>query len=215
VKVGLMIIATNKYIEFMPELYESYKKYFFKNHSRKLFLFTDKEFKNAEIIKIEHEAWPNITLKRFEYICNTDFDIDYLYYLDADSLIVNNIGEEILGDMVGTLHQGYVNRGWKPFDQNQNSTAYVENGDYYTGCFWGGKIDKIKTMSEILKNNINKDSEIGYVARWHDESHLNWYFNKYPPDKKLSPSYNYSDDFPNDYKPIIKCLRKNVEYYRT
>ena len=31
-------------------------------------------------------------------------------------------------------------------------------------------------MCSLLSENIRKDLESGFVAIWHDESHLNWYF---------------------------------------
>ena len=69
-KIGLLIIATNKYIDFVQPLINSINLYFLKNHNVKIFCFTDDKTKvfQDNVVKIyqEHLNWPYITLKRYE-----------------------------------------------------------------------------------------------------------------------------------------------------
>lgn len=115
-KIGLLVIATSKYLRFVEPLYQSAKKYFFKDHNIKLFLFTDHnipEYNAIKKIHIKHEHWPNITLKRyhfFEQHKSTLSDMDYLFYCDADMRFVAEVNSEILPEndsqLVGVEHPG-------------------------------------------------------------------------------------------------------------
>ena len=64
--IALVIIATGNYINFIPSLYESIKKYFFVSHNLEVFLFTDDlSFSDPGINKIfiKNEPWPFSTFK--------------------------------------------------------------------------------------------------------------------------------------------------------
>ncbi len=71
-KIGLLVIATDKYIQFVRPLYQSAKIYFFKHHDVKMFLFSNHDItehnNNIERNYIEHEPWPYITLKRYHFL---------------------------------------------------------------------------------------------------------------------------------------------------
>ena len=52
-KIGILVIATGKYTQFIPPLYTSIKKHFMKNEDVKIFVFTDGNIpENEDIIKI-------------------------------------------------------------------------------------------------------------------------------------------------------------------
>lgn len=77
------------------------------------------------------------------------------------------------------------------FETDKKSTAYVgdDEGDvYYAGGFWGGSAPAVLEMARELRRNIERDLARGYIALWHDESHLNRYLIDHPP-KVLSPGY--------------------------
>lgn len=60
-KIGLLCIATGKYDAFIPALYKSAKKHFFKNDDLKIYVFTDQEIPNKkDLVKIaiNHEPCP-------------------------------------------------------------------------------------------------------------------------------------------------------------
>jgi histo-blood group ABO system transferase len=220
-KIGLLVIATGKYDQFIPPLYKSMKKYFMKNHEVTMFVFTDKEMpKKEDLVSLEHnhEPWPNPTLKRY-HIFDKYKDIlskmDYLYYCDADMLFVGEVGDEILPDtetgLVGTEHPGFYGGKRGTYDTNKDSTAFVPiNGGfiYFAGGFNGGKSESFLKMSSIIKNNVDKDLSNNIIALWHDESHINRYFIDNKP-KVLNPSYCYPESWNLPFDKKLLALDKN------
>ena len=229
--IGLLIIATNKYTQFVSPLIESADKHFFKNHNVTYFVFTNKfddiEGRN-DIIKIDktHEQWPLITLGRYKTI-HKSADIlskmDYLFYCDADMLFVDEVGDEILPDensngLVGTIHPGFFhgNRELYSYETNPNSTAYIspqEGVFYYAGGFNGGTTNSFLTMAKTLSERINKDLENNIIAVWHDESQMNRYMVDNPP-KSLSSSYCYPENWNIPFERKLLALDKNHEEVR-
>jgi histo-blood group ABO system transferase len=220
-KIGLLVIATGKYDQFIPPLYKSMKKYFMKNHEVTMFVFTDKEMpKKEDLVSLEHnhEPWPNPTLKRyhtFDKYKDILFNMDYLYYCDADMLFVGEVGDEILPDtetgLVGTEHPGFYGGKRGTYDTNKDSTAFVKNNEgfiYFAGGFNGGTSKSFLKMSSIIKNNVDKDLSNNIIALWHDESHINRYFIDNPP-KVLNPSYCYPESWNLPFEKKLLALDKN------
>lgn len=59
------------------------------------------------------------------------------------------------------------------------SKAYVppiKRVSYVHGAVWLGHRDAVLRMCKELASRIDIDRSKGFVALWHDESHLNWYF---------------------------------------
>ena len=200
-RIAIFIIATKKYISFVPPLYESIEKHFLKNHEKTVFVFTDRfdvEL-DAKIVKlpIEHQQWPYSTLMRFHHIIKhkeSYKDYDYYYYIDADSLIVDTVGDEILGNLVATIHPCFYKKSRQSFtyETRPESTAYIAHNEglyYFYGAFNGGS--KFLELSEELMKRTQKDLDNNIIALWHDESQINKYFIDNPPDKILDPSYSY------------------------
>lgn len=203
--IGLLIIATKKYNKFLGNLIASADKFFLKNHLVTYFVFTDdikqdiSSKRNIQKIEIKHKEWPFMTLKRYEiFYSNKDAlnHMDYLYYLDVDSLFVDDVSDEILSDFVVTEHHGFWKLRGTPED-NEKSTACIKHNEkihYVCGGFNGGKKDNFLKMSEILSNNINLDLKNNIIAKWHDESHLNRYAVDNKPTLRLSPDYCYHEN---------------------
>jgi len=62
-KIGLLVIATGKYDQFIPPLYSSVKKHFFTTDNVTMFVFTDQDIPEEDgIVKIhqEHLGWPEV-----------------------------------------------------------------------------------------------------------------------------------------------------------
>jgi histo-blood group ABO system transferase len=233
-KIGLLNIATNKYLHFVGPLYESLKKYFLvgTTHEVSIFLFTNlpNEVKsdNVSVIEQEHYTWPGMTLRRYEIFCKNAHKIDnmdYLFYCDVDMLFEGHIGEEILGKLTGTRHPGFWNapRNVLPYEKNVISKAYIKPDEgtlYFAGGFNGGETKYFLTMAETIYKNIQEDSKKGYTAEWHDESHLNRYFVDNPPEIVLDPSYCFPKDaiwaVDSPYRAIKKlcALEKNHKEYQ-
>lgn len=218
-KVGLLIIATNKYIQFLQPLIESADKYFLPNQEVTYFIFTNQELnldskRNIITTNIEHKEWPWMTLGRYQIFSDNSnilSDMDYLYYCDADMKFLDIVGNEILSDRVATQHCGYYGVRGTP-ETNPKSLAYVspdEEMQYLAGGFNGGSSEEYLKMSKVLSDRINDDFSRGLIAVWHDESHMNRYFIDNKPTLILDPGYCFHEGSTRPFKKRLLALSKN------
>jgi hypothetical protein len=197
-KILLHLIATGKYDRYLGGIIDSARTNFFPDEYLEIVIYTDSE-KFLELldskihcVKIDHEPWPNPTLKRFHY-----FDMaagligqsDFSFYIDVDSMFVKKLDFESIGldenlrGMIGTLHPGYYGCNGTP-ERRPSSTAYIPYGSnnlYYCGGFFGGSSREFLKTIKLIEESIQKDLENGIIAIWHDESHLNKFFFHNPP----------------------------------
>ena len=240
-KICILTIATNKYLQFVEELYNDISEKFCPGSEINCLLFTDHEIEecgdNVKVHYIEHEPWPIPTLKRYNYfVKEKDFILshDYCYYFDVDMRIISEVkSEEIFSDgVVATMHpwQSFYPKEQRSFDRNPDCSAYVAEGDepefYYAGGFNGGKTEKFIEMAEVIADRVTKDLEKGVIAKWHDESHLNRYLIDNPATLTLTPNYCFDEQFlnrevyleqdkPYPYTdPKIVALKKNHKELR-
>lgn len=229
-KIGHLVIATNRYLEFVGPLLDSSKKFFLPNHEVTIFLFTNMPFCREGVVQVdqEHYPWPGMTLRRYEiFLKNRDLlsEMDYLFYTDADMLFVDTVGDEVLGDLVATIHPGYYNSPPEelPHEMNPRSTAFVPLSDrnrYFAGGFNGGKRDIFLGMAEKICEGIQEDRKIDYIAQWHDESHMNRYLIDHKPSVVLDPSYCFPKDnrlaIGHPYRDTMKlcALEKNHKEFQ-
>jgi len=167
-KICILNIATNKYIQFVEPLLDSIEENFLNGHEISALVFTNHEIEenseNVKISQIEHEQWPIPTLKRYHYFVKEKEYIsqfDYCFYMDVDMMIEDKVGDEILGDLVATQHPGFWFRDVNEFsyERRPESTAYVPFGEgkmYYAGGFNGGKPEHFLKMSETIVANVEK-----------------------------------------------------------
>lgn len=222
-KVGLLIIATNKYIDFLQPLITSADQFFLPNQEVTYYVFTNQEVNinsNRKVVKIdiEHKPWPWMTLGRYKIFNDNSFKYndDYLYYCDVDMKFVGEVGDEILSDRVATQHPGYYNRRGTP-ETNPLSKAYVnmnENMEYFAGGFNGGTRSEYLKMAKKILKDIETDFSNGIIAVWHDESHMNRYFIDNKPTKILSPSYCYGESMNIPFEKKLIALDKNHSEFR-
>lgn len=218
-KVGLLIIATDKYTRFLKNLISSADKFFCKNHEVNYFIFSNlnndvQTERKLNIFNIEHKPWPWMTLGRYHIFYDhyqALSQMDYLYYCDADMLMVDEIGDEIFSDRVATQHPGFFGERGTPEFRNK-SLAYIdpsEKMEYFAGGFNGGSSKEYLKMCKILSENIKKDLDNDIIAIWHDESHINRYFIDNPPTKILTPSYCFGEGMNIPFEPKLIALNKN------
>ena len=216
--IGLLIIATERYIDFLQPLITSADEYFLKGKDVTYLIFTNKDFeiksnRKIQFIKIEHRKWPWMTLGRYRIFTDNVTDkFDYLYYIDADMLFAGDVGEEIFGEMVVTQHPGF-NGGRGSPDRNKESLAYIRDDEkliYVAGGFNGGS--EYLRIAEILADRIEDDYSRGVIAVWHDESHLNRYLIDNPPTKILSPSYCFAEGYGLTVERKIMALDKGENW---
>jgi histo-blood group ABO system transferase len=126
--IGVMTVATNRYIDYWAEMAASADRNFFPGHRLVLHVFTDQVERAREIaaslsraevdiVPIKPLRWPDATLLRYEL-----FDAhrerlmeDILIHLDADMLVECDTGAELeprmwRGGIALVRHPGY----WRP-----------------------------------------------------------------------------------------------------
>jgi len=228
-KIGILVIATGQYIKYVGSLFGSITSNFLRRggHHVTFFVFTDQPIGSNRLVRIEqpHLPWPGPTLQRYGIFSRNRAQLegmDYLYYLDADMVVINTVGDEILGELVGTVHPGFYDkeRVRFPYERNPLSTACVQTHEgqhYFAGGFNGGRASTFLGMCDVLAKRIEADAKNGITAVWHDESHLNRYFIDTPPSVVLSPAYCYPQakwaaNLP--YRRIIVALDKRHDLVR-
>ena len=226
-KIAFLNIATNKYINFLPELLKSINKYFLPEVEKHFYIFTNNldyplNHKNISKILIKAKGWPGDTYYRYHHFLSIKEALknyDYVYYLDADMKIVDYVGKEVLTDLLGVQHPGFVvNKQGTPEDKQKESTAYLEKKNvvqYCCGGFQGGSPKEYLKLSEIISHNIDIDDKNNILAVWHDESHVNRYFADNPPTKILNAGYCAPESawqVPFPYKII--ALDKSATKYK-
>lgn len=215
--IGLVVMATGKYIKFVPPLIRSAEQYFCTDHNITYFIFTDGELPpddNVVVCYQEKLGWPYDTMMRYHaYAKQADLlaEQDYIFACDADMRFVDTVGDEILGERVATIHPAfYFRRG--TYETNPISTAcvnYDEGEHYFAGGFYGGSSKEFLKILDTNIANIEKDQENGYIAIWHDESHWNRYCIDNPPTVILTPEYCYPEGCQIPFKPRLVALNKN------
>ena len=236
-KVAIIFIGTNRYLDFLPTYYEGIEKYFLPNSEKTIFAFTDGELDdvpdNIKVYHQEHLEWPYITLKRFEIInkARADLDsMDWLVFLDADTRVVDTVTEEeFFSDKpyFGVHHPCHALK-MQPhteypgaFETNTDSRAGVTEEDdtsmYYQGCLWGGRVPEVLDMIEELDGRVEEDLSNDVIALWHDESQLNKFYSEVKEDVHLlGPEYAYPEVFQQycNFEPKIVHLAKDNSAYQ-
>lgn len=237
-KLAVIFIGTDKYLNFLPSWYESCEKHLVTSVEKQYFVFTDGEMQdtpnNISVYKQEHQSWPFITLLRFDTILKAKNELenyDWILFIDADMIVVDDIyPEELFTDKqyIGVHHPCHFlqmpphNQHPGAFETSELSLAGIVEGDntsvYYQGCVWGGRVPQVIEMIEELHRRIQKDLEKNVIAQWHDESHLNKFYAE-NDDKVnvLSSSFAYPEDFSSqcNFSPkIIHLSKDNSKYHQ-
>jgi len=153
-KICILTIATNKYIQFVEKLYDNIEEHFLNGHEIEGIIFTEHEVETSDNIKIsqiEHEPWPIPTLKRYNYFMKEAEHIskyDYCFYFDVDMGIIEKVGDEVLGNLVATMHpyQTFYSKSDRSYDRNPKSLAYVPVGEV------GELIMLVDLMVDLLRD---------------------------------------------------------------
>lgn len=191
--IAFIFIGTNKYIDFFPNYYRSVMERFIPEVDKEILVFTDQpgsclfEEEGVTAYYVEHEPWPHITLKRFEFMMKAEEHLkkfSNIIFMDADMEVIAGVPAEFLDIYeyyFGVQHPGqYMYGPVCEFETNPESTACVTKdiniSTYRQGCFWGGKNPHILNMIRSLRDNVNTDLKNDIIAAWHDESHVNRFF---------------------------------------
>lgn len=231
---GVLIIATRKYKQFVPNLLGQIDKFFLPKEELTVFLFTDEELVytyhdfDFEIkqFRIHPFAFPTVSLYRYKFFDRHSEDLkhcSHLFYLDCDSAIVANVGEEILGEgLTVTHHPGFYGLGgWGANNVHPESKAFIPvegRTKYFAGGFQGGKSEVFLEMAKELAENIEEDERNGILAEHNDEAHLQFYLYKHPEIPRIELHCGYTmvesqylrENWKIDHLPVkIIALDKN------
>jgi hypothetical protein len=231
-KIGIMYLATGRYICFWEEFFKSAEKFLFPEHEKVYFVLTDNEHiyaeENDNVKKYFYPklSWPEAGLMKYDAFLKAkeEFkDIDYLYYFNANMVFIDKIGDEILPDEKnGNLAIAVWANFWHnrdnleyPYNRDVNCWAYIpeKQGEYYfMGGLYGGKTKEFVEMCEFLNGKIKEDLEKDVIA--HDES----YANKFMLDKNpliITPNYAMPQNWKIEgFKDNIKAVILKKHHYK-
>lgn len=196
-KIGILLISTGKYKQFVRPLLDSLEKHFLKDKKLIIYLFTDEmlevQFERLEIIQtlIPSYKFPQATLYRYKIFTSLKYpDCKYLFYMDVDMKVVADIGDEILEDIVAVRHPGFDKMGGGSWETRPESACYTEKKkSYYAGGVQGGSRVYYYLAMMVMRAFIEIDERNGIVPIWHDESAWNCYLSKLDNFKELESSY--------------------------
>jgi len=236
-KLAVVFIGTNKYLDFLPTCYEGCEKYLATKTEKSYFVFTDGELQgvpdNIVHYEQEHLEWPYITLERWGTILKAEDklkEFDYVLFLDADMRVVAEVSEEDLftdKKYIGVHHPCHA-LGMNPhtsfpgaFETNPESLASITEDDdittYWQGCLWGGRVPYVIDMITELDRRTKDDLDRDVIAVWHDESQMNKFFIENKEDvHTLGPQYAYPECFSGfcEFDPVVVHLAKDNSKYQ-
>lgn len=227
--IGILLIATNKYKQFVRPLIDSLDKHFIKTRKLKIYLFTDEDefyVQGYDRIKVQQTIipsykFPYASLYRYKvFTSRNNYYTSHLFYMDVDMKVVADVGDEILSNgLLAVRHPGFDKVGGGSWGNNPKSTSYTlpsKRHAYYAGGFQGGKIENYYALMQLLKENIAEDERNGIMAEWHDETHFNKALSELKDFKVLNSSYCMPEQPElrkkwkiNDLAPKIIALEKD------
>lgn len=197
--VGLVTIATGRYIEFLPALVASAREHLV--GLGPVFVLTDAEGArlpgDVTILPWGGMDWPLPTLLRYrafgQYAAQLS-TVDVLLYTDADMLFVGDVDIRDAGGLLAVRHPGYVTTALArlPYERRSASTAGVPQGSgsaYFCGGVQGGRASAYLAAAAAIDDGIAVDERNGVMAAWHDESHWNRYLVDHPAAIQLGSEY--------------------------
>lgn len=238
--VGLLVIATGRYLDFAAQLLQDVDSVVARPESWVVNLFTDASAQDVTHLERRHRVhvnalpvpelrWPEASLYRYELFTRAADTVvgDVLVYLDADLRIRQDFAaalrpQEWRNGMAAVRHPGFYRRNQvRPrgtWETNRASRAYVpawRRRRYVCGGVWMGRREAVLEMSRELASRVHDDAAAGITARWHDESHWNWWTAHHPA-HLLEPSWCWVPDYPwlSHLDPMIVAVDKGHLFER-
>uniref|UniRef100_A0A3Q3B855 Globoside alpha-1,3-N-acetylgalactosaminyltransferase 1-like n=1 Tax=Kryptolebias marmoratus TaxID=37003 RepID=A0A3Q3B855_KRYMA len=215
VSIGLLILVVGTYARFVRPFLSSAEIHFLPNQMVTYYVFTDNPrtldpsielgpLRQMKVLPVsELPGWEGLAYRRMVLFAEAIRDsigkeVQYIFYADVDQEFVGPVGEEILGDLVATLHPEVFGmpRNMFPYEDQEVSAACVEEdeGDYYyTSEFYGGSVSQMSRLARDCSLLILQDQANRVTARGLEESYLNRYLIDHRPTCVLSPEYNWWD----------------------
>lgn len=239
-RVGLLVIATGRYLTFADDLLDDLDRVVSPSSDVVVNLFTDAAPTAVKSVRARHRVdvqhvpvpelrWPEASLYRYELFNRAAQLIrgDVLVYLDADLRVRKDLTDLLdptdwPAGMAAVRHPGFYRpRQVRPrgtWETRRASQAYVPSWRrrrYVCGGVWMGTRDAVLATSEELAVRVHTDSQAGVTARWHDESHWNWWVAHHPV-RLLDPAWCWVPDYPwlVELDPVIEAVDKGGDFER-
>lgn len=114
--------------------------------------------------------------------------------------------------IIGDVRQFFKIGGIGSWETNHKSLAFVKRRlrrQYYCGGVWLGQTHSVLQMINVLSKRVNMDLRNGIIAKWHDESHLNYWFAN-NPHQTLGPEFCFVKEYVylQSLEPVIIAVTK-------
>lgn len=234
-KVGILLVGIGKYIQFMDSIVDLARKNFLPNCEKTFYIFTDQPNNSIkdlgeDIVTIYQQnlGWPlNAMWRNKIFTLDKNWNIlkenDYLFFFNADSLVVNKITEEEFlpiedaKPLIAVRHSVHttLNYDLLPFEKNPESSCFIDKESqclgYFVSGIWGGKTNAFYEACHEITDLLIKDLvDKAIIPQWHDESAFNFIVNKSPERFKiLGRQYCFSieDVTPEEGEEIKIAIR--------
>uniref|UniRef100_UPI0037E9211E globoside alpha-1,3-N-acetylgalactosaminyltransferase 1-like n=1 Tax=Semicossyphus pulcher TaxID=241346 RepID=UPI0037E9211E len=215
IHTGLLVLMVGPYGQFFRRFLSSAETYFLPGNMVTYYILTDNPHSLEPHIKLGPErelkvvpvaelpGWDRLAYRRMALLVDAirnhiGREVEYIFCADIDQEFVAPIGEEILGDLVATLHPELYGmpRNAFPYEVEEVSSACVEEdeGDYYyTSELYGGLVSEVYRLARACSLLILQDQANKIKARGLEESYLNRYLIDHRPTCVLSPEYSCWD----------------------
>ncbi|XP_008278748.1 globoside alpha-1,3-N-acetylgalactosaminyltransferase 1-like isoform X2 [Stegastes partitus] len=215
IRIGLLALVVGTYAQFIQRFLSSAETNFLPGQMVTYYILTDnpRSFdppmelgadREMRVLPVtELPGWQRLAQRRMVLLADAIRDpigdeVEYIFCADIDQEFLAPVGEEILGDLVATLHPELYGmpRNAFPYEVEEVSSACVEEdeGDYYyTSELYGGLVTEVYKLARACSLLILQDQSNGVTARGLEESYLNRYLIDYRPTCVLSPEYSWWD----------------------
>lgn len=215
IHTGLLSLVVGTYAKFVRRFLSSAETHFLPGQMVTYYILTDNPRSLEPPVKLgpqrhlkvvpitELPGWQRLAYRRMALVAEAirnpiGGEVEYLFCADIDQVFVETVGQEILGDLVATLHPELYGmpRSAFPYETEEDSSACVkeDEGDfYYTSELYGGLVLEMLRLAKACSRLILKDQDNGVVARGLEESYLNRYLINHKPTCVLSPEYSWWD----------------------
>ena len=131
--IGILYIATGRYITFWEDFFKSAEKYFITEATKHYFVFTDtqnsiegEDTKRVKRIYQQKLGWPYDTLMRFEIFLKAEKELeqmDYIFFFNANMKFIETVDTSFLPidkNLLGVKHPGFYMKKRHSFTYDTN-----------------------------------------------------------------------------------------------
>lgn len=220
--VGLVVIATGRYLSFLPALAESARKHV--TGLRRIYVLSEQRPSLDPLITWlpwGHTGWPFPTLLRYRAM-TAYADVlrvnEVVVYVDVDMRFVAEFDVSRVSGLFAVRHPGFLNAEIEtlPYERNPESRACVAAGTgrvYFAGGVQGGSANVYLSACREMASMIQSDLDRDVIPVWHDESVWNAQLIVTPPQLDLSADY-CTPEGQESSATVLVALNKDHDHFR-